>query len=267
MIPRKIHYCWLSGEPMPKNILKCMKTWKDIMPGYELVLWDKNKFDINAVPFVSEACSVRKWAFAADYIRLYALHTEGGIYLDTDVIIKKDLSEFLFYDFFTGIEYHHEIKNEEDIASQLKKGKKLKNPAQRCVFQAAIMGASPGNPFLKECLDWYRDKHFILGPGKYHIRILAPDIYTMLAAKHGFRNVDELQMLHGNMAVFPSYYFSWNIADYTKETYAIHWCEGSWRSKISFWKIYLSLTRSNYLRKFLGKKPLKIKTLDDVIRD
>lgn len=27
----------------------------------------------------------KKYAFAADYIRLYALATEGGIYLDSDV--------------------------------------------------------------------------------------------------------------------------------------------------------------------------------------
>ena len=89
MIPKKIHYCWLSGDPLPEKIQQCMQTWQRTMPEYELVLWDTNKFDITSIPFVHEAYQQRKWAFAADYIRLYALYTEGGIYLDTDVIVKQ----------------------------------------------------------------------------------------------------------------------------------------------------------------------------------
>jgi mannosyltransferase OCH1-like enzyme len=84
-IPKKIHYCWLSGDEIPAETVKCINTWKKIMPEYELVLWDKNKFDIKSVPFVEEACKVKKWAFAADFIRLYAIYNEGGIYMDTDV--------------------------------------------------------------------------------------------------------------------------------------------------------------------------------------
>jgi mannosyltransferase OCH1-like enzyme len=48
-IPKRIHHCWLSGEKMPENIVKCINTWENIMPDYEIVLWDKNRFDINSV--------------------------------------------------------------------------------------------------------------------------------------------------------------------------------------------------------------------------
>jgi hypothetical protein len=266
MIPRKIHYCWLSGGSMPENTVKCMKTWKDIIPECEMVLWDKTKFDVNSVPFVAEACSVKKWAFAADYIRLYALYTEGGIYLDTDVVIKKDFSEFLGYDFFTGIEYHHELKSKKGIDTRLQ-NKKIKPPVQQCLLQAAIMGAAPKNKFVKECLDWYGDKHFILSPGRYNTRILAPDIYTMIAVKYGFCNKDELQLLNGNMAVLPSCYFASNIANYTKGAYALHCCEGGWREKSLSRRIYMWLTLNDRLRKLLGKKPLRVKTLDEAIND
>jgi mannosyltransferase OCH1-like enzyme len=95
MIPKKIHYCWLSGEKMPEDAISCMKSWQKMMPEYELVLWDTNRFDVNSVPFVAEAVSVKKWAFAADYIRLYALYTEGGIYLDTDVFVRKSFTNLL----------------------------------------------------------------------------------------------------------------------------------------------------------------------------
>ena len=85
MIPKIIHFCWLSGDPYPEKIRKCMKTWKKVMPDYEIKLWSMETFDVSSAPvYVQEAVKARKWAFAADYIRMYALYTEGGIYLDSD---------------------------------------------------------------------------------------------------------------------------------------------------------------------------------------
>jgi hypothetical protein len=52
---------------MPAETIKCIDSWKEKMPEYEFVLWDKNRFDITSVTFVEEACKVKKWAFAADY--------------------------------------------------------------------------------------------------------------------------------------------------------------------------------------------------------
>ncbi|MBU3660370.1 MAG: hypothetical protein FGM14_10895 [Flavobacteriales bacterium] len=89
LIPKKIHYCSLSRDKMPAETIKCIDSWKDKMPEYELVLWDKNSFDITYVPFVEEACKVKKRAFAGHYIRMYAIQTEGDIYLDTDVYAVK----------------------------------------------------------------------------------------------------------------------------------------------------------------------------------
>ena len=81
-IPKIIHYCWLSGEDKPPFIQKCISSWKKVMPDYEIWCWDTKRFDIHSVKFVEEAYNVKKWAFAADYIRLYALYNYGGIYLE-----------------------------------------------------------------------------------------------------------------------------------------------------------------------------------------
>ena len=79
MVPKIIHYCWLSDDPFPEKIQMCIESWKKVMPDYELKLWNTQTFDIeNSVPYVREAFANRKWAFVADYIRLYALYTEGG---------------------------------------------------------------------------------------------------------------------------------------------------------------------------------------------
>lgn len=69
MIPKIIHYCWLSGDPYPEKIQQCIASWKAILPDYKIKLWDMNSFDTNSIDFVKEAVLLKKWAFAADYIR------------------------------------------------------------------------------------------------------------------------------------------------------------------------------------------------------
>ena len=104
MIPKKIHLCWLSGEKFPPFIEYCISTWKKVLPDYEIILWDTARFDIDSVPWVREAYESRKYAFAADYIRYYALYTEGGIYLDSDVEVLKSFDNLLSYRSFIGFE-------------------------------------------------------------------------------------------------------------------------------------------------------------------
>ena len=127
MIPKVIHYCWLSGDKMPEDTIKCIESWKKIMPEYKLILWDKNKFDINSIVFTQEACEVKKWAFAADYIRIYALYTEGGIYMDTDVYVKKSFDDLLNNDFFTSLEYHKQDATKANAFELLNEDGTIKN--------------------------------------------------------------------------------------------------------------------------------------------
>ena len=257
-IPKNIHYCWLSGEKMPDNLIKCMDSWKKHMPEYKLVLWDMNKFDTDSHTFVREACQVKKWAFASDYIRLYALYTEGGIYLDTDVYVKKSFDGFLENGFFTGVEYHEEAvqkgirllnedgtlknKNDEDIY------------AHGIQIQAAILGGVKGHPFLKACLDWYDGKHFILEDGSYSDKLISPNIYAHIAINYGFRYKNELQELKENITVYPNAIFAGSLVQDGKDTYAVHRCEGAWRSKR--YRLIWKLRKNNFLRMMFGKKKI-----------
>jgi mannosyltransferase OCH1-like enzyme len=244
-IPKKIHYCWLSGEPIPKHLQKCMQTWRDKMPDYEWVLWDKNRFDINSVDFVREACAAKKWAFAADYIRAYALYTEGGIYLDTDVVALKSFNDFLQYDFFTAVEC---------TASMVGK-------LEQARLQAAILGGIKGHPYLKDVLNWYETHHF--SDNEYNHKFIAPDVYAALAEKYGFQHQSELQKLANNMVIFPGSVLAPNNFDLRKDTcYAVHFCNGSWWTKRHTFMNFL--IRNNLLRRLFGKKMLT--SLDDAIK-
>ena len=95
MIPKVIHLCWLSGDPYPAKISRCLSTWKKYLPDYEVMLWDTKRFDLESSIWVKQAFEKKKYAFAADYIRFYALYNYGGIYLDADVTATGSFDAFL----------------------------------------------------------------------------------------------------------------------------------------------------------------------------
>ena len=104
MIPKIIHYCWFGRGQMPELALKCIESWKKYLPEYELRLWNEDTFDVNSVPYVKEAYEARKFAFVTDYVRLWALEREGGVYMDTDVEILRPLDDLMHLPAFTGYE-------------------------------------------------------------------------------------------------------------------------------------------------------------------
>ena len=79
-IPKKIHYCWFGGNPLPKLAIKCINSWKKYCPDYEIIEWNESNFDINQNEYCKEAYAAKKWAFVTDYARLAILHKYGGVY-------------------------------------------------------------------------------------------------------------------------------------------------------------------------------------------
>lgn len=241
MIPKKIHFCWLSNEPFPKKIRKCMITWQKTHPDYEIKRWSIDNFDINSVPYVKEAYDARKWAFAADYIRMYALYTEGGIYLDSDVILLKKFDDFLDNAFFSGMEYHPiQIEKCGTMRYIDAEGHRTADVfIEGIQVQAAVMGAEKGCPFVKEVLDWYKDKHFVKEDGTLRTDVLSPYIYARVAEKIGFIYKDIDQKLSGRVRIYPSEVFAGNKHEVTPNSYAIHLCAHSWhltpKEKIKKW--------------------------------
>ena len=85
MIPKIIHYCWFGRGQMPELGVKCIESWKKFLPDYQLMLWNEDSFDVNQLRFTREAYAQKRYAFVTDYVRLWALNTYGGVYMDTDV--------------------------------------------------------------------------------------------------------------------------------------------------------------------------------------
>lgn len=160
MIPRIIHYCWLSDDPVPPRLQAYMDTWRRILPGYEIRLWNFDRFPRGKSAWVDEAFDHRKYAFAADYIRAYALYHHGGIYLDSDVEVLKSFDDLLSLPYFM-----------------------CRETGSRCV-EAAVMGAEAGHPLYKALLERYDKRHFIRPDGSMDITPM-PDVIGETAASLG----------------------------------------------------------------------------------
>lgn len=75
--------------------MKCLKSWSKINDS-QIIQWNEQNCLFNENEFIRKAKKEKKYAFISDYYRLKALYEYGGIYLDTDIEIKKPLSNKFF---------------------------------------------------------------------------------------------------------------------------------------------------------------------------
>lgn len=95
MIPKIIHHCWFGGAPQSELIQCCINSWKKQCPEYTFIDWSEKSFDVESHSFTSKMYKEKKYAFVADYVRLIALLRDGGIYLDTDMLLLQPLDKLL----------------------------------------------------------------------------------------------------------------------------------------------------------------------------
>ncbi len=104
MIPKKIHYCWFGKKPKSELITRCIESWQKTCPDYSLQEWNEETFDVTSHPFTKKMYGEKKYAFVADYVRLVALLQEGGIYLDTDMLLLQSLTPLIDHSLLLGKE-------------------------------------------------------------------------------------------------------------------------------------------------------------------
>lgn len=218
MIPKIIHYCWLSNDPFPEKIQKCIDSWKRIMPDYEFICWDTNRFDIESIPYVREAFHCKKYAFCADYIRMYALYTMGGIYLDSDVMVYKSFNPFLHHASFSSIEYHYYFTYA-----------KLSNKKEKLVgIEAAVLGSEKGMQWTKDVMDYLASQNFSLAKKDLEKNMMPKVIARILYEKYGFQYFPVFQILKNGFAIYPDEVFSRKMVVETPIRYAEHLGANSW---------------------------------------
>lgn len=209
-IPKIIHYCWFGQNEKSELIKKCILSWKEKCPDYEIIEWNEKNFDTNINNYVREAYQEKKWAFVSDYARLWIIYNNGGIYLDTDVELLKNMDSLLEYDAFFCSE------DNKKYATGLG------------------FGAVKNNKIVKNMMDAYKNISFIKD-GKYDMTpcpVRNTKSIEYIIKK--FKQINKLNIVD-NVAFFPKEYFC--PYDYdshkliiTDNTISIHWYGESWLS-------------------------------------
>ncbi len=202
MIPKVINYCWFGKGELPELNRRCIESWSKL-EGYEIIKWDESNSPMHH-PLVEMLYSKKQWAFVSDYVRLYALFNNGGVYFDTDIEVVKDFSDLLVEKCFVAEESEGKLNN-------------------------AVMGAEVGHEFVKDCMD-YMEVVFKKGDVLY-----SPEVVTNV------NNNKEYDMKVFSSSYFYPYnpYRKGSLSqlmfsDIKKETYAIHHWSNSWKSSMSF---------------------------------
>ena len=211
-IPQKIHYCWFGRNPLPKLAQKCIKSWRKYCPDYEIIQWNEDNYDLSTAPlYVRQAYEAKKWAFVTDYVRLQVVYEHGGIYLDTDVELKKSLSPLLKHEAYFGF---------EDVVH---------------INTGLGFGAQKGAPVLEEMMADYAEIPFIQDNGSFDITT-CPARNTQVLLRHGLIQNDSTQILDGGILILPSIYlcpivYKTNVRRFSPETISVHWFSASWQTE------------------------------------
>lgn len=209
MIPKVIHYCWFGQKPKPQKVLDCIDTWKSIVPDYQIKEWNENNFDVNCMKFTKEAYALKQFAFVSDVVRLYALYTEGGIYLDTDIEVRKELTPLLHNKSFIGW---------EDI-----------------LLGTGVLASISHANWLNDCLNIYKHNGFISWFGKLR-NTPNPYLLSQVLQDYGLKLNHEKDLLEDDIAIYPiEYLCAHNMKErryvITENTYCIHHFDSSWCNK------------------------------------
>ena len=221
MIPKKIHYCWFGGNPLPEEARKCIASWKKFLPDYEIKEWNEKNFDINSNLYVKQAYEARKFAFVTDYVRLYALMKEGGVYMDTDVEVLKSYDPFLHHAAFSGFENNNYVPT-------------------------GMMASEKGGKWVSELLDYYNNRSFVREDGSFDTTSNTITI-TNYMLKAGLRQNNTFQDFPGLVTIYPADFFcpkdhGTGLIKLTGNSVCIHHFACSWlpqkvrfRHKLKVW--------------------------------
>ena len=200
MIPKKIHYCWFGRGEKPKLERRCIESWRNYCPDYEVIAWNEDNFDFDVTTYTKYCYEKKKWAFLSDYVRLWVVEKYGGIYFDTDVEVIKSFDELLSYEAFYGFE------NEEYVASGLG------------------FGAISHHPTIKAMLDEYEQ----LSKDSENMQMVGcPILNTKAVIPFGLELTGETQVIAGAHILSKDYLNPYEDATgklyKTDNTFSIHW--------------------------------------------
>lgn len=207
LIPKKIHYMWIGGNPLPDKLKKCIDTWEKYCPDFEIIKWDESNYDVYKNRFVSQAYDNKKYGFVTDYAKLEILHEYGGIYLDTDVELQRNLDELLYQEAFCSVEKWQVINF------------------------GGCSGAIKGHKALEPFLEKWRNRSLVRADGTLD-SISSGLIDTSVALNAGYVINGKTQTVMGMNIYTYDYFHPYDYMsgklEQTEDTFSIHHFQGGW---------------------------------------
>ncbi|AKH32871.1 hypothetical protein XF24_00542 [candidate division SR1 bacterium Aalborg_AAW-1] len=173
---KKIFSCWFGGKKKDGLSNVCLKSWRKNLSQYNFFEFTENNFDYTKHHYTQKAYEKKQWAFLSDYVRIWGLYHEGGIYLDTDIELIKGLDYFLENRVFLG------FADEKNIGT-------------------AVIGGEKGHPFFKSILEYY-DK---AKQGSGNNKIITDILYNYGLPKN--RDIKKTYHLQEGIVIYPKEYF------------------------------------------------------------
>lgn len=206
-IPKVIHYAWLGGGEKSEAMNSCISSWKTFCPGYEIVEWNEENYDVYQNRYMKQSYQAKKYAFTCDYLRLDVLYNNGGIYLDTDVMALKSFDEVL---------------RQTAFAVYL----------EWAVPTFGICGSIAGLPIFKYLRDTPRaTMEFYNRDGSYNQKISSYYEFDALK-KIGFKGNFDFQTIQGLSFYPPAYFATHSGLGYnypiSQKTFAVHLLQRTW---------------------------------------
>lgn len=207
IIPKKIHYMWLGKDRIPENLQWCINSWRRYCPEYEIIRWDESNYDIGKCSYMKQAYQNKKYGFVPDYARLDILYHHGGIYMDTDVELLKNLDSLLCQEAFTSVEKWQVINF------------------------GGCSGAVQGSPSLKAYLSAWEQRNLVREDGSLD-DLSSGYVDTRVALDNGYvlngKNQTVMGMNIYTYDYFHPYDYMSHKFEITDDTYAIHHFNGGW---------------------------------------
>jgi glycosyl transferase-like sugar-binding protein len=153
IIPRKIHFIWFGGAPMPPEYESFRDGWARVNEGWEVITWD----EASLPPLVNQPAfdAASTWAGKADIARLEILLREGGVYADCDFEPLRPIEPLLDgVGFFAARDWGDWIAN-------------------------TLMGSAPGHPMTQALVDAIPER-FAARPDAPPNELTGPHLVTEL---------------------------------------------------------------------------------------
>jgi hypothetical protein len=207
MIDKTINYVWLGNNQMPDEALKCIETWRKFCPEYKIVEWNESNLDFSDCKYAVQAYEAKMWAFVSDYARMKILRDNGGVYMDVDVELVKNIDRLLHHEAFMGFE--------DGLV----------------VNTGLIAGSESNHRLFADLVDRYQTYEFVNFDGTLNLTPCV-EYQTALLMENGLIKEDKIQVVD-DITIYPMEYFSpfnhrTGILNVTENTYSIHNYAGTW---------------------------------------